>query len=137
MPRKPTAAPHATVGGALAAPTVDPGAVLAKATLRAALLLGMSARQLADVIGSSESTISRMASAQRPLAPQSKPGQLAALVVRTYRSLDALVGNDAQQRLRWMDSYNDALADTPRRAMRTPEGLVRVVTYLDGARAMA
>lgn len=115
----------------------DAGRVLAKATLRAATLLGLSGRQLAEVIGSSESTVSRMAGGARALAPRSKPGQLATLVIRVYRSLDALVGNDSQARLRWMQSYNDALGTTPLQALRTPEGLVRVVTYLDGARALA
>ncbi len=118
-------------------PKTDPGLVLAKATLRAAVMLGLTGRQLADVIGSSESTISRMASGVRALPPQSKPGQMAALVIRAYRSLDALVGNDEARRLRWMTSYNAALNATPQEAMRTPEGLVRIVTYLDGARALA
>ncbi len=120
------------------APSEDEaGRVLAKATLRAALLLGLNGRQLAEIIGSSESTVSRMADGARPLAPGSKPGQLATLVIRVYRSLDALVGNDSQARLRWLQSYNEALGTTPLQALRTPEGLVRVVTYLDGARALA
>ena len=110
--------------------------VLAKTTLRAAAMLGLSGRQLADVIGSIESTISRMASGARTLPPQSKPGQLAALVIRAYRSLDALVGDDEARRLLWMTSYNSALNSIPRDAMRTPEGLARVVTCLDGARAL-
>lgn len=123
---------------AQAAPSEDEaGRVLAKATLRAALLLGLNGRQLAEIIGSSESTVSRMADGARPLAPGSKPGQLATLVIRVYRSLDALVGNDSQARLRWLQSYNEALGTTPLQALRTPEGLVRVVTYLDGARALA
>ena len=123
---------------AQAAPSeAEAGRVLAKATLRAALLLGLSGRQLAEIIGSSESTVSRMADGARPLAPGSKPGQLATLVIRVYRSLDALVGNDSQARLRWLQSYNEALGTTPLQALRTPEGLVRVLTYLDGARALA
>lgn len=115
----------------------DPGMVLSKATLRAAEFLGLSAKQLADVIGCSEATISRMSSGARALAPQTKPGQLAALVIRIYRSLDALVGNDDVQRRRWISTYNAAIGSIPQDAMRTPEGLVRVVTYLDGARAVA
>jgi hypothetical protein len=115
----------------------ESGRVLAKATLRAASLLGLSGRQLSEIIGSSESTVSRMADGARPLAPRSKPGQLATLLIRVYRSLDALVGNDCQARLLWMQSYNEALGTTPLQALRTPEGLVRVVTYLDGARAPA
>jgi transcriptional regulator with XRE-family HTH domain len=115
----------------------EPGRVLASATLRAAAMLGWTGRELAEVIGSSESTVSRMASGIRDLPPESKPGQMAALVIRAYRSLDALVGNDETRRLRWMSTYNAALGAIPRELMRTPEGLVRVVIYLDGARALA
>lgn len=118
-------------------PMAEPGRVLATAALRAAAMLGWTGRDLAEVIGSSESTVSRMANGVRELPPQSKPGQLAALVIRAYRSLDALVGNDEARRLRWMGSYNAALGAIPRELMRTPEGLVRVVIYLDGARALA
>jgi hypothetical protein len=36
-----------------------------------------------------------------------------------------------------MTSFNRALNATPREAVQSAEGLVRVVTYLDGARALA
>ncbi len=65
---------------------------MAKATTRAAALLALSGRTLANVIGSGEATVSRIARGDRPLSPDTKEGQLAALFVRLYRSLNALVG---------------------------------------------
>jgi plasmid maintenance system antidote protein VapI len=116
-------------------PQSDPGAVLAKATTRAAALLGLNGRVLAGAIGTSEATVSRLMRAERRLAPDSKEGELAALLVRLYRSLDALVGNDEQRRLAWMRSHNDALNGVPVELIQRAQGLVTVVAYLDAMRA--
>jgi len=110
-------------------------AVLTKATFRAAALLGLSHAAVARTIGVSPATASRLASGERSLEIGTKPAELAALLVRVYRSLDALVGNSDQHRRAWMDSPNDAFGQAPRDAIRSVEGLALVVRYLDGARA--
>ena len=112
-------------------------AVLTKATLRSAGLLGLSNSVLAKAVGLSEASISRMTSGAKSFEVGSKPAELAALVIRVYRSLDALVGNSEEHRRLWMTSYNRSLSATPKEAIQSAEGLVRVVTYLDGARAPA
>ena len=112
-------------------------AVLTKATLRSAGFLGLSNSVLAKAVGLSEASISRMASGAKALDVGSKPAELAALLIRVYRSLDALVGNSEEHRRLWMTSYNRALNAIPKEAIQSAEGLVRVVTYLDGARAPA
>lgn len=123
------------------AAVADPGVqaraeqVLAKATGRAASLLGLSGAALARVLGVSEATVSRVSRGERGLAPQSKEGELAALLVRLYRSLDALVGNDESRRLAWMRSHNDALNGTPSVLVQSVQGLVATVAYLDSMRA--
>ena len=116
-------------------PTLDAGMVLAKATLRASELLGLTGAALSKVIGLSEATVSRLSAGERPIAPGSKEGELAALLVRIYRSLDALVGNDEARRLQWLCSENDALGGVPKELMQSVQGLVRVAAYLDGMRA--
>lgn len=113
----------------------DPAAVLATATLRAAGLLGLHGAALARVIGVSEATVSRLSRGERGLAPASKEGELALLLVRLYRSLDALVGNDEARRLAWMRSPNDALNGTPAALIQSAQGLVATVAYLDAMRA--
>lgn len=115
----------------------DPGAVLTKSLLRASLLLGLSGATLARVLGVSEASISRLASGARMLDPSSKEGELALLLVRTYRSLDALVGTDAAQRMAWMSGFNRALNGTPADLIQSAQGLVIVVSYLDAMRAPA
>ena len=50
-------------------------------------------------------------------------------------SLDALVGGNDRQRLLWMNSHNRALNAIPAELVRTAEGLVRTLAYLDSMRA--
>ena len=130
---KATAPSPARAAGTLAAAS----AVLTRATLRSAGFLGLSNAVLAKAVGLSEASISRMASGAKALDVGSKPAELAALLIRVYRSLDALVGNSEEHRRLWMTSYNRALNAIPKEAIQSAEGLVRVVTYLDGARAPA
>ena len=115
----------------------DQATVLAKATARAAALLGLSGAALARAIGLSEPTVSRLLRGERPLSPGSKEGELAALLVRVYRSLDALVGNDDGKRAAWMTSHNHALGGVPKELIQRVEGLVATLNYLDGMRATA
>jgi transcriptional regulator with XRE-family HTH domain len=117
------------------APAANRDGVLTKATLRSAALLGLNGATLAKVLGTSEATVSRIANGEKTLESGSKPAELAALLVRAYRSLDAVVGNSDEQRRAWMSSFNRGLNAVPRDAILTAEGLVRVVTYLDAARA--
>lgn len=116
----------------------DPSAreiVLTKAAVRAASLLGLSNSAFARVVGLSASQISRMSHGEKHLDLGSKHAELATLLIRVYRSLDALVGNDETSRKRWMMSLNHAFNETPHEAIQRVDGLVRVLNYLDGARA--
>ena len=110
------------------------GRTLSKATLRAASLLGLAQAELAPILGLSRATISRMAAGDHVLAPGQKSWELAALFVRLFRSLDALVGSNEAQARAWLDSENAALGGAPRQLIGKTEGLVHVVQYLDAAR---
>lgn len=113
----------------------EPGTVLAKAALAAASRLGLRGRELADVIGTSEASISRLRSGRTArLDPERKEGELALLFLRLYRSLDALVGGDDAKARQWLHAQNHHLAGIPAERIRTVEGLVDVVQYLDAMR---
>lgn len=118
---------HATVR------TADPSLVTARATLSAASRLGLTNRHLAAVIGTSEASVSRMQHS-RGVDPASKEGELALMFVRLFRSLDALVGGDEAQARAWMHAMNDHVGGVPAERIRTVEGLVDVVQYLDAMR---
>ena len=115
--------------------TADASAVLAKAALRAADGLALSQADLARVLGLSPATVSRLAHGQKRLEPASKPFELAALFVRLFRSLDAIVGSDDAAARAWLRSPNLVLGGVPLELIRDLTGLVRTVDYLDAARA--
>ena len=115
--------------------STSPGVVLSRATVRAARLLQMPQAELAAVIGVSGATLSRLANGQKLLESGTKPWQLAALFVRLFRSLDAIVGSDDTAARAWLRSDNSALGGVPLELIREPAGLVRTVDYLDAARA--
>ena len=112
------------------------GAVVTKALLRAAALLGLSARRLAGVIGASEPTVSRMKAGTYRLDPDSKPYELAVLLIRVFRSLDAIAGGDGAVIRQWMANDNQALGGRPIERIASIEGLMDVLAYLDARRAL-
>jgi transcriptional regulator with XRE-family HTH domain len=109
-------------------------ATLTKAVVRAADFLGISQSVLADVLGVSGATISRLVGGAYFLQPTRKrEWEFALLFVRLYRSLDAIVGNDRDARI-WLRNPNQALGATPLTMVRNAEGLIRVLHYLDANR---
>jgi transcriptional regulator with XRE-family HTH domain len=130
-----TQAESGKIHGTAVARPAEAARVLSGAVLRTAALLGLSRAALARLLGVSEAGVSRLASGARQIDPASKEGELALLLVRLYRSLDALVGNDAEQRLRWLGSFNRGFNGRPVELIERAEGLAGVVAYLDGMRA--
>ena len=111
----------------------DPEAVLARALLSAAGRLELRNRHLAEVIGTSEASISRLA-AGRTISPGTKEGELGLLFLRLFRSLDALMGGDEAKSRAWLRAENTHLGGVPADRIRRVEGLVDVVHYLDAMR---
>lgn len=110
--------------------------VITKAVLRTAARLGLTARALSQVIGVSEPTVSRMKSGDYALEDGSKPFELAVLLVRVFRSLDAIAGGDEAVARAWMSNPNTALDGVPAEKIRTITGLTDVMAYLDARRAL-
>lgn len=112
------------------------GVVVTKAVLRAAEHLGLTARLVASVIGVSEATLSRLRKGDLTLESGSKPFELAVLLVRLFRSLDAISGGDDTVSRAWMKNSNLALGGAPAEKIRSVAGLVDVIAYLDARRAL-
>lgn len=110
--------------------------VLARAALRAAAVLEVPQRTLADIIGVSASTVSRAAQGGAGIDPDSKAGELAKLWIRVFRALDAIVGSNDVAARKWLQSPNAAFGGrAPLERVRSAEGLIDVLHYLDSARA--
>ncbi len=115
-------------------PKPEPRRVLTGAVLRASALLEITQSGLAQILGLSPSTISRMAGGTYTLDAHKKEWELGALFVRLFRSLDAVIGSNDSAARGWLNGQNHGLAGRPIDLIRSTEGLVRVVQYLDAAR---
>lgn len=112
----------------------EASATLTKAVVRAAGFLGLSQATLAQVLGVSGATASRLVGGRYALQPERKrEWEFALLFLRLFRSLQALVGNDRDARL-WLRNPNLALGAPPLELIGSVEGLVRVLHYLDASR---
>ncbi len=114
-------------------PRPDPAAVITKAVLGAADRLALRQKDLAAILGASEASVSRLHH-ERRVEPVSKEGELALLFLRAYRSLDTLVGGDDDAARRWLHADNIPLGGVPAERIKSVEGLVDVVRYLDAVR---
>jgi len=110
--------------------------VLTSATLQAADLLEIKQAVLSRLLGISTTQITRMRQGSYQLDENSKAWELAALFVRLYRALDSITVNSLDEARAWLNSRNRGLnGEKPAALITSAAGLVRVVDYLDAARA--
>ncbi|MFM9089751.1 MAG: MbcA/ParS/Xre antitoxin family protein [Cyanobium sp.] len=135
-PPQATGASSRATGAPLALPPaggelISDGQLLLQAVLRAADQLDLSRSALARALGRDRSLFSRA----KGIAPASKTGELALLLVRLYRSLAVLVGNDPAQMRHWFHTANHHTGGVPAEQVERTEALVEIVHYLDAMRA--
>ena len=107
----------------------DRASVLAEAYINAGRQLGLTQSDLGEIIGKDRSAISR-----GRIDPDSKEGELALLFIRCYRALHVLVGGEVEPMRHWMHGENLHTGGIPARQIKSVQGLVRVLEYLDGMR---
>ncbi len=108
---------------------LDQAAILTKAVSRAAKAIGLTQSELGTILGRDRSSIAR------GIDPESKPGELALMLVRCYRALVVLVGQDPKSLKHWFSTPNLHTGGVPKEQIQTVQGLVRVTEYLDAMRA--
>ena len=114
-----------------AAASLTDSQLLLQAVMRAADELELSRAALARLLGKDRSTLNR----SKGIDPSSKTGELALLLIRLYRSLSVLVGNDRLQLRHWFQTANRHSRGVPAEQVQRTEGLVEIVQYLDAMRA--
>lgn len=108
--------------------------VLTKAICNMADFYGLTGKELSKIIGISEATTTRINQGKKLLSPESKEGEMALLLLRLYRSLNAIVGNNHAKAKAWLNSENHYFRTKPLERIKTVAGLVEVVNYLDAMR---
>jgi hypothetical protein len=113
--------------------TPDPAKVLTVAALRAAAALQLGDDELARVIGVEKQKIALLRIGQELLPVESDAGQRCQLLVRMYRALERLVGRDLGKCTLWMRSRNEVAGGIPAEVIVAPDGIRRVVEYLEAS----
>lgn len=109
--------------------------ILTQAVVNAAEIMGLRQTVLAKTIGISESSVSRMKTGDYLLNEKNKEWELAALFVRLFRGLDAIVAGDERALRSWLEGYNTALREVPVNLLTSVSGLTKTVDYVDAYRA--
>lgn len=112
----------------------DKNAVLTKALLSLVSFYQLTGKDLGEIIGISESSVTRLYQGKKSISPDSKEGELTLLLLRLYRSLNAMVGNNHDKARQWLQSFNRYFGKSPFDAIKTVSGLVDAVNYLDAMR---
>ncbi len=113
----------------------DTAHVVSKAVVRAAAILGLTNIALAKILGISQASASRLRDGVYVIPPDSKPYELALLLIRLFRSLDAMMGGEEPSVRSWMRVSNQALRGVPQDLVTSVTGLVETLAYVDAARA--
>src|SRR5688500_12174163 len=114
------------------ASALDPQLVVYKAFWKAVDLLAVPQALIPVITGVSQPTLSRLKKhtregVLREIHPKSYESIL--LVLRLFRSLDALWGGNTAHCREWLHTYNDYFLAVPLERIQTLEGLVSVVSY--------
>ncbi|KTD66154.1 MbcA/ParS/Xre antitoxin family protein [Legionella spiritensis] len=108
--------------------------VLTKAFCNLAKFYSLTGKDIKHITGISEAGFTRLNQGVKFISPDTKEGEMALLLLRVYRSLNSLVGNNHEKAKRWLNSRNQYFKKTPLEEMATVAGLVSVVNYLDAMR---
>lgn len=123
-----------TDSGILTQDAPTKAAVVSKAVIRAAAALGLNNAELARILGVSAATITRLKKGERTLEADGKAYELALLLIRLYRGLDSITGDDESTRS-WVRGANLDLHARPIDLIATIPGLTHTVAYVDSFRA--
>lgn len=101
--------------------------IVSRSVIKAGLQMGLTGAQLARVLGLSAATVSRMRSGKHLLVYNSKPYELAILLLRVHHGLLSITKGDTQAMKTWMKTENTAIGDIPAHKILRVQGLIAVL----------
>lgn len=101
--------------------------LVSKAVIKAGLQMGLTGAHLAGVLGLSAATVSRMRSGKHLLTYNSKPYELAVLLLRIHHGLLSITKGDSQKMRVWMKTANAQIGDVPAHKILRVQGLISVL----------
>ena len=111
------------------------GALVAEGVQRIAEFWALTNEGLGEILGLSDSTVSRLRNGNWQFQSGTKSFELAQYLLRLFRSLDSLMGSDDAAARSWLASENSELGGRPIDMIRSIRGLSDVADYVDDYRA--
>lgn len=109
--------------------------ILSAATANAARRLKLTASDLGYILGISRASASRLVQGTFQMKEGNKSWEMALLLIRLYRGVASLVGNDDALAVRWLCSPNIAFNNAcPYDYIKSVVGLVFACEYVDSHR---
>lgn len=116
----------------------DRARILSTAVAEVARHLEISSTELGNIIGVSQASASRLMRGEFAVRENTKEWEFAALLVRLYRGLFSIVGNNDQLAKDWLKSRNSAFGnEIPFAVIQKAAGLVHACDYIDAHRSPA
>lgn len=106
--------------------------IIAKALKRAGQFMGLKSSLLAEILNVSTSTLNR--DFQNGIEPDTLKGKVSLMIIRMYRSLSVISGNNDSFVKHFLNTENKYFRAAPVDVIRSLEGLVQVNQYLDAMR---
>ncbi len=110
-------------------------AILTEAVANVARYWKIPNERLGQILGISDSSVSRLRSGSYQLDPKSKAFELGQYLVRLFRGLDAMTGADDRSSAAWLAAKHPELEAPPLDLLTSITGLMRVCDYVDAQRA--
>ena len=114
---------------------IGDGVLVGKAVQRIAEFWNLTNEGLGEILGLSDSTVSRLRNGNWHFQPGTKSFELAQYLMRLFRSLDSLLGSDDLAARSWLVSENRELGGRPIDLIQSIRGLSDVADYVDDYRA--
>ena len=115
----------------LEAPLTDEE-IFSRSLIGMSVFLGLQQQELAVVLGLSQAQVTRISSRRYVLSPQkAKEWEIACVFARLHDGLVARFDGDRVATLRWLNFYCAELGERPVVLMRSFEGLVRCVDFVE------
>jgi uncharacterized protein (DUF2384 family) len=111
------------------------GRVLSEAVANVARYWKIPNERLGQILGISDSSVSRLRSGAYQLDPKSKAFEIGQYLVRLFRSLDSLTAAQDRSSVAWLTAPHPELGAAPLELISSITGLVRVCDYVDTQRA--
>lgn len=114
----------------------NPAPAVSEAMRRIAAFWGLTNARLGAILGLSEASASRLRAGAFQLDPRTKAFELAAYLVRLFRSLDSFTGGSDEASRWWLTHPNADLGGAvPLERIQTIAGLIEVCDHVDAIRS--